>query len=137
MIYTRNTKLSDKEGLNHVKVYIRNIQEYQHVIAYKPGSYDQSGTNFRFIAGYNGNVDQDTVIYIDLEVIDEWGASSIAPQIKINIKNTDISTDLKTLPDSLIAPSVNGLKAIINGRLYILYDDIYYDILGNKTADIQ
>ena len=137
VIYTRNTKLSDKEGLNRVKVYIRNLQEYQHVIAYKTGNYDQTGANFRFVAGCNGNVDQDTIIYIDLEVIDEWGAYAIAPQIKINIKNTDVSTDFETLPNGLIAPSPNGIKVIINGCLYILYDGVYYNMLGNKITSIQ
>ena len=137
VIYTRNTKLSDKEGLNRVKVYIRILQEYQHVIAYKTGNYDQTGANFRFVAGCNGNVDQDTIIYIDLEVIDEWGACAIAPQIKINIKNTDVSTDFETLPNGLIAPSPNGIKVIINGCLYILYDGVYYNMLGNKITSIQ
>ena len=127
--YTRNTKLSDKEGINRVRVYIRNLQEYQHLIAYKPGSYDQSGANFRFLAGYNGSVDQDTSFYIDLEVIDEWGASAIAPQIKINVRNTDLSTDVPSVDTRY---SISDTRKILhNGQILILHNGIYYDILGN------
>ena len=133
--YTRNTKLSDKEGLNRVKVYIRNLQECQHLITYKPGSYDQSGANFRFVAGYNGSVDQDTSFYIDLEVIDEWGASATAPQIKINIRNTDLSTDVPSVDTQY--PLFDIRKFFLNGKIHILRDGIYYDILGNKITDIQ
>lgn len=135
--YSRNTKLLDKEKVSGVKLYIRNLQELQDLIAYKSGSYDKTGTNFRFVAGCQRAVEQDTIIYIELEAIDEWGASCIAPQIKLNIKNNDVSTDVEFLPDSLITSSPHRLKVIINSRLYILRDGIYYDILGNKTTDIQ
>ena len=135
--YSRNTKLSDKEKVSGVKLYIRNLQDLQGLITYKSGSYDKTGTNFRFVAGCQRAVEQDTIIYIELEAIDEWGASCIAPQIKLNIKNTDVSTDVETLPNNPLALSQNGLKAIINGRIYILRDGIYYDILGNKITDIQ
>ena len=135
--YSRNTKLSDKEKVSGVKLYIRNLQDLQDLITYKSGSYDKTGTNFRFVAGCQRAVEQDTIIYIELEAIDEWGASCIAPQIKLNIKNTDVSTDVETLPNNPINPSPNSLKVIINSRIYILRDGIYYDILGNKTTDIQ
>lgn len=135
--YSRNTKLSDKEKVSGVKVYIRNLQEVQHLIAYKSGSYDKTGTNFRFVAGCQQAVEQDTIIYIDLEAIDEWGASTIATQIKINIKDTDISTDMEAIEQSGNKAITNTRKLLFNGKIYILVEGIYYDILGNKIADIQ
>ena len=135
--YSRATKIADNEGLGQVKLYIRNLQDYQDLIAYKTGSYDRTGVNYRFVAGCQRAVEQDTVIYIELEAIDEWGASTIAPQIKLNIKDTDMSTDLEALPNSPIAPSPNSQKVIINNRLYIICNGVYYDILGNKITDIQ
>ena len=135
--YSRNTKLSDKEKVSNVKLYIRNLQEVKDLIAYKSGSYDKTGTNFRFVAGCQRAVEQDTIIYIALEAIDEWGASTIATQIKINIKDTDISTDMEAIEQSGNKAITNTRKLLFNGNIYILYEGIYYDILGNKTADIQ
>ena len=129
--------MSDKEKVSNVKLYIRNLQEVKDLIAYKSGSYDKTGTNFRFVAGCQRAVEQDTIIYIALEAIDEWGASTIATQIKINIKDTDISTDMEAIEQSGNKAITNTRKLLFNGNIYILYEGIYYDILGNKTADIQ
>jgi hypothetical protein len=135
--YSRNTKLSDKEKVSNVKLYIRNLQEVKDLIAYKSGSYDKMGTNFRFVAGCQRAVEQDTIIYIALEAIDEWGASTIATQIKININNTDVSTNIEAIGQCGDEAVVTTRKLLFNGNIYILYEGIYYDILGNKTADIQ
>jgi hypothetical protein len=131
--YSR-TKLVDNEGLGYVKLYIRNLQEVQDLIAYKEGGYDKTGANFRFVAGCQRTVDQDTAIYIDLEVIDEWGASTIAPQIKINVKADEVSTDISN-PYTLHSPPYT--KILYNGQILILHDGIYYDILGNKLTTIR
>ena len=131
--YSR-TKLVDNEGLGYVKLYIRNLQEVQDLIAYKEGGYDKTGANFRFVAGCQRTVDQDTAIYIDLEVIDEWGASTIAPQIKINVKADEVSTDISN-PYTLHSPPYT--KILYNGQILILHDGIYYDILGNKIITIR
>jgi hypothetical protein len=69
-----------------------------------------------------------------LEVIDEWGASTIAPQIKINIKADEVSTDISN-PYTLHSPSYT--KILYNGQILILRDGIYYDILGNKIITIR
>ena len=135
--YSRNTKLSDKEKVSNVKLYIRNLQEVKDLIAYKSGSYDKTGTNFRFVAGCQRAVEQDTIIYIALEAIDEWGASTIATQIKININNTDVSTNIEAIGQCGDEAVATTRKLLFNGNIYILYEGIYYDILGNKTADIQ
>jgi hypothetical protein len=131
--YSR-TKLMDNEGLGYLKLYIRNLQDVQDIVAYKSGGYDKTGANFRFVAGCQRAVDQDTTIYIDLEVIDEWGASTIAPQIKINIKADEVSTDISN-PYTLHSPPYT--KILHKGQILILRDGIYYDILGNKIITIR
>ena len=132
--YSRNTKLSDKEKVSGVKVYIRNLQEVQDLIAYKSGYFDKTSTTFRFVAGCQRPIEQDTVIYIELEAIDEWGASAISKQIKLTIKKNTVVTDIDLAP---IYPATTNQKRIINGRLFIIYDGQYYDVLGNKITDIQ
>jgi hypothetical protein len=134
--YSR-TKLVDNEGLGYVKLYIRNLQDVQDLIAYKAGSYDKTGASYRFVAGCLREVEQDTTIYIDLEVIDEWGASTIAPQIKINIKADEVSTDIEAIEQWGNEAIRQSRKVIFNSRLYILHNGIYYDVLGNKITDIQ
>jgi hypothetical protein len=128
------TKLVDNEGLGYVKLYIRNLQDVQDLIAYKAGGYDKTGANFRFVAGCQGAVDQDTTTYIDLEVIDEWGASTIAPQIKINIKANELSTDISSPYTTHHTPYS---KILYNGQILILHNGIYYDVLGYKITTIR
>jgi hypothetical protein len=72
-----------------------------------------------------------------LEVIDEWGASTIAPQIKINIKADEVSTDIEAIEQWGNEAIRQSRKVIFNSRLYILHNGIYYDVLGNKITDIQ
>ena len=127
--YTRNTKLSDQEGVSRVKLYIRNLQDVQDLITYKVNTFDKTATNFRFVAGCQREIEQDTVVYIDLEVIDEWGASTIASQIKINIRNTDLCTDVPSVDTRYPIPDTR--KILRNGQILILHNGIYYDILGN------
>jgi hypothetical protein len=127
--YTRNTKLSDQEGVSRVKLYIRNLQDIQDLITYKVNTFDKTATNFRFVAGCQREIEQDTVVYIDLEVIDEWGASTIASQIKINIRNTDLCTDVPSVDTRYPIPDTR--KILRNGQILILHNGIYYDILGN------
>lgn len=127
--YTRNTKLSDQEGVSRVKLYIRNLQDVQDLITYKVNTFDKTATNFRFVAGCQREIEQDTVVYIDLEVIDEWGASTIALQIKINIRNTDLCTDVPSVDTRYPIPDTR--KILRNGQILILHNGIYYDILGN------
>ena len=69
------------------------------------------------------------MVYIDLEVIDEWGASTIASQIKINIRNTDLCTDVPSVDTRYPIPDTR--KILRNGQILILHNGIYYDILGN------
>ena len=133
--YSR-TKLVDNEGLGYVKLYIRNLQEVQDLIAYKEGGYDKTGANFRFVAGCQRTVDQDTAIYIDLEVIDEWGASTIAPQIKINVKADEVSSNIEAIGQLGDEAITNTRKLLFNGKMYILFEGAYYDILGNKITNI-
>lgn len=127
--YTRNIKLSDQEGVSRVKLYIRNLQDVQDLITYKVNTFDKTATNFRFVAGCQREIEQDTVVYIDLEVIDEWGASTIASQIKINIRNTDLCTDVPSVDTRYPIPDTR--KILRNGQILILHNGIYYDILGN------
>jgi hypothetical protein len=130
--YSRS-KLVDNEGLGYVKLYIRNLQDVQDLIAYKSGGYDKTGANYRFVAGCQRAVEQDTIIYIDLEAIDEWGASCIAPQIKLNIKADKIPADI--IYSNYQLPIADIRKVLMNGQILILHNGIYYDMLGNKINE--